>query len=471
MSEILVKTFTRHRDVKSLGYMNDWTAFDVCQIMPDGYFTGNKYHGAKRMGIVLCVDGDLPSDYAGGPIFNPLLTQLNKSHRPLILGRTQKIIDLTEILSDEQLKDVFNHDLLVNPIAVKKSYLDLFIDRNERIELHPYDKSGSFDNETVDVGPNGDADANTFFELESNVAISVGPVIGNADEAFTETTAILINDTGATASNKYLKLTTSLAGRHAGKYDAAKQLISVANAIGVRTADEHVWLDGLQIYVNSSSANNQYGAYFSNVAAGALLKISNCIIRQSGNNNYSYAGIMSDDSDASLTIWNTVLYGNGTIESGNNVCIYITNNTATNVYNCTCKDGYYGICRSGGTVNVYNTIVYNTAGNALNGTFGATNYNATDDATGGTNSIDNVDFTTTSYFVDAANGDFTLTADASDVIDVTSDQSSGLFSDDIAGNARTGAWCVGASEYVAAAGSILPLIGHSLGGQCNRMTG
>ena len=143
MSEILVKTLTRHRDSKSKYYMKDWTAGDVLQIMPDGYFTKNKYRGAKHMGIVLRVEGNIPADYCQFDLDS------EKGETVLTHGRSKYIIDLASILTDLQLKDCFNHDLLVDPIKINQSYIDLFKDRSTRTCLLPYDKSGSFDNETA----------------------------------------------------------------------------------------------------------------------------------------------------------------------------------------------------------------------------------------------------------------------------------------------------------------------------------
>ena len=90
MREILVKTLTRNRDPLSKHYLKDWTAFDVCQIMPDGFFTKNKYKGAKRMGIVLKVDGDIPKDYAAWKEDDGIKIVEQD-------GRCKRVVDLTKI--------------------------------------------------------------------------------------------------------------------------------------------------------------------------------------------------------------------------------------------------------------------------------------------------------------------------------------------------------------------------------------
>jgi len=90
MAEILVKTITRHRDSKDPLYLKDWTAGDVLQIAPDGFFTKNKYKGAKRMGIVLKVDGDIPKDYAAWKEDDGIKIVEQD-------GRCKRVVDLTKI--------------------------------------------------------------------------------------------------------------------------------------------------------------------------------------------------------------------------------------------------------------------------------------------------------------------------------------------------------------------------------------
>ncbi len=457
MTEILVKTLTRHRDPLSKSYMKDWTAFDVCQIMPDGYFTKNKHGGAKGMGIVLKVDGKIPADYHGGVILNPDITYANKSFTSAILGRSQKTIDLTKILTDQQLRDCFNHDLLMQPIYVKGSYIDLFQDRSTRTGLHPYDQSGSFDNETVDVGPAGHADANTFFEFESNVTISAGAVIGLADEAFTETATITINGTGA-VSGKAITFRTTGAGFHGGKHDATKQLINVTDGIGISIIDEFVDFDKIQVEVNNVTGDDRNVLNYSNLLTSTF-NVSNCILKSYGGSTYASAGIFIFDPDiATFKAWNTVIFNGSSVADSGNAGVRVRDAVNAFFYNLTIQGFYYGLLQNAGTVDAYNTIAYANVNNAFQGTFGTTNFNASDDATGGTNSIDNVDFTSTPYFTNAAAGDFSLTADAADVINAAAgdDQSGGLFADDIIGTSRPqGAnWDVGAFEFVAAAGGL-----------------
>lgn len=372
MSEILIKTYTRHRDTKDPFYMHDWTAWDVVQIMPDGYWGKNKHQGGKYLGIVLQVEADIPHDFAGKVAFD--LDEKLKS-------RTDKIIDLSKILTDQQLKDCFNHDYLMHPIKYNGSYLNLFEPRANRTELHSYDKSGSFSSGSVDVGPNGHADANTFFEFESNLADPLtGALTGNTDEgSWNETNGITLVGTTTSAAN-YLVFSASNGGRHQGQYDTDYHYLDIQDDVAIYVQEDYVRLDGLQFNLTETSLLYVEGVRIRYLTASNNdVRISNCIMKGNCSGTGSARGIRVY-TDSIVTIWNNIIYdiisgsdtgfsgiyfGGGTVELTNNL-----------IQNC-----YYGLNLAGGTVDVYNTTVFDCSDD-FNGAFNTIDYCASDDGDG-----------------------------------------------------------------------------------------
>lgn len=450
MAEILVKTLTRHRDILSEFYMKDWTAFDVVNIMPDGFYSGNKHSGAKGMGIVLKVPGDIPADYHRyeQTKFNDYLVKE--------YGRSKYIIDLTTILTKQQLKDCFNHNLLVNPIAINQSYIDLFISRDQRTTLHPYDKSGSFDNETVDVGPNGHADANTWSEFESNVAISVGGVIGDCDEDYVDTTNFTITGTGC-VSGKILTFTCSGAGRHSGVWTTSAMELNMVQ--GMIISDPYVTIDGFQISVSNIYTT---GIDLNNSGANGSYIAKNCILK--GVSSGGKYGIRLNNIGTGGLIYNNILYdftgdnlGDGISENtSNSPSVY--NNT---VINC---DGA-GIRIEYTAANIRNNLCQaNATDYVITDVGGTISKNVSEDATSPDAAYRSKDVHTNSVFKNYGADDYRLDS-GGDVTNLAilddGDDLSGVFTDDIEGQTRD-TWYIGASEIVAVGGISVPIAWHHL---------
>lgn len=456
--EILVKTLTRHRDPLSKYWMKDWTAGDIVNIVPDGTYTQNKHNGAKTMGIVLRVNGKVPEDYYK---YEP--TQFNDFSIDEY-GRSKYVVDLASILTDVQLKNCFNHDYYVNLIVLKQSYLDLLKPRESRTSLLAYDKSGSFDNETIDVGPNGHADANTFLEFESNVAISAGEVIGLADEDFDETTRITIAGTGAVVG-KPVTFRCTGAGKHDGKEDAtAARLILSHTSYVMLFQDDYINVDGLQL-INTNSSSGA-GVIFQH---GGIANLSDCIIRGSNPSSGGIGMALVADADAVTNIWNNVLYDfyrgirHSFANSGQVMAIY--NNTIADLVNA----GII-ISDSAGDVALYlkNNIVFNTSDDYNLSTFTLRNYTNNCGEDNDSGSQDNYVQTSqagTDLFTDYTGKDFSIKDVNSDIYEVgislASDADSKLnISDDIIGTARPQVtnYDIGAFEFVGGA----PPVGRPL---------
>ncbi len=452
MAELLVKTYTRHRNSSDPYYMKDWTAGDILCVMPDGFYTKNKHQGAKRMGIVLLVEADLPKEYAYWSEEDKDKCA-DKENWIKELGRTKYIADLRYLLTDQQLKDAYNHDILVNPIRVTQSYLDWIKPRSERTTLDVYDKSGTFDNEIVDVGPNGHPDANTFLEFESNVAETLtGPTIGDCDEQLNETGAISISGITA-ASDKYLEFRASGDGFHGGKWNDNAQTIVVSNGIAVNNSIAHVRLTGLQIKTTGTWI--RYGYYCGLSAAND--RIDSCIFASTNTGSGSH-GIYIGGSFGVHKIFNTIVYDNV-----NSSGIHISAGTDVDILNCTIEGCSKGIECSGGTVDVANCAIFNN-GDDFSGAFNSISHCASDDGDGtdaqtldSTNDYEN-------EFTDAPNHDYSLVSGSVCVGNGTDDPGSGLFSDDIIGSTRSSPWDIGAFEYVSGGGEeIIKIISETAG--------
>jgi len=275
MTEILVKTYTRHKDSKSDLCMKDWTAGDVL-IRPDGYYTQNKYSGSKLFGVVLLLDGKMPLDYAGKTLFDPSLKAQDDYSK--ILGRTQKIIQLENWLTAQQLQDVYDHDKLVAPITIKQSYLDVLVDRSLRTKIDPLDVHASFASGTIDVGPNGHSDANDFQEFESNIINLTGNLTGDADEAFEETNQITVTGFNI-GSGQTLTFKASGNGKHSAYPDTAG---SPANYRQRTSGSGHAWT------INISDGNT------------GKIKFEGLDLRSSSTNTSDEIFRMSDEADMTV---------------------------------------------------------------------------------------------------------------------------------------------------------------------------
>ena len=282
--EVLVKTYTRHRDPNSRLYLRDWTAGDILQIQPDGFFTRNRHAGAKRMGIVLCVPGRFRwQDYTWTP------EEIDRMERRLIPWRRAKYyVDLSKLFDDRRLRDLYNHDYTVPAITVNKNPIDLFEPVELRTVLNPYDRAGTFTSGTIDVGPNGHSDANTFFEFESNCGDLTGDLIGDCNEAFNESNANIIDIAGFADNGYTLTFRISGAGRHQGKWDTNYYYMSYGGGKGTQiqlyqNADlTHFTLDGFQVIVSRNNIYSQYVFNLYQIIASAIL-VKNCIINEHTN--------------------------------------------------------------------------------------------------------------------------------------------------------------------------------------------
>lgn len=282
-----------------------------------------------------------------------------------------------------------------------------------------------------------------------------------------DTVARSINvDIGTSATN-YVLFTTQGSDRHEGVWDASKYRLSITNADSpfYLNAANHVRIDGLQMEMISTTADEFILVKPSNAnqtGNGKDLRVSNCILRSNNPTTGTTVGIECrpfGSGSGEVYIWNNIVYGftSGIRCEAGPPTAKLYNNT---VYDC--EYNIYANSTSA-CIAVNNlSAAGGTTDFLAGGSFASgTQYNASSDGSApGTNSRTSQTFT----FVDSANKDFHLTSgDAGARNFGLSDPGSGLFSDDIDGETRSGSWDIGADEYVAAATASgarkLPLMG------------
>ena len=295
--------------------------------------------------------------------------------------------------------------------------------------------------------------------------IEIGGTWSSAD-----TTACTVNGFTTDATH-YVNIYTSSSARHKGVWSSSYYQLLVSNATALTIYDEYVRLDGLQVGKSSSSANGQGVVYYAGVAAGNALHISNCIFKQAGNNSYREPGIYSDDADAVVYMWNTIVYGSGTADNALNTTVYAYRGTWS-IYSCTVIGGKYGVYYSGATTcTVKNTY----AGGTLTedfyrgaGTLAKTNCASEDQSADDTSGADETQSncvaaavaldTDTFVNVTAGSQNFHLAADGLSPlmgagVSTTGDSAPLNFTTDIDGDTRDSSWDIGADAWVVAVSS------------------
>ncbi|MCK5211341.1 right-handed parallel beta-helix repeat-containing protein, partial [Candidatus Parcubacteria bacterium] len=276
-----------------------------------------------------------------------------------------------------------------------------------------------------------------------------------------DSTAVTING-WTTGENNYLKIYTPVdtdevgeSQRHTGKWDDDKYRLS-SNAINViYIQDDHVRIDGLQIYQTQTN-NNSDGISTWETGVNSSIYISNNIIKGSNPSSaHSYRGIYPRATGAGsiVRIWNNIVYDIGTsdttrahgIENGSDWILYVYNNT---VYN---SDIGYQDNDNGSTQIIINNIAQNcNYGFYASWAFESeSDYNISDDWTApGDNSLT----TTTVTFVDEANKDYHLAPTSAGIDQGTSSVAS-IVTDDIdgwirppGGESGASTWDIGADE-------------------------
>ena len=275
-----------------------------------------------------------------------------------------------------------------------------------------------------------------------------------------DTTNVAISGWTTTSTN-YIKIYTTSAARHSGKYDTNKYRLEITpgysmNILSISTP--FVKIDGLQIKGIASSTNSFAGIGFSSVSAGGMSEISNNIITAdlTGATGSSYNGIVMFYSSAK--IWNNIIYGfskSGISAKGTNLSSSAT--STVYLYNNTVYGNASGTVRSAGIVVAKNNISSNNNIDYV-GTFNASSTNnissdATSPNAGGTDCSGHSCINQTVSFVSSSTSDFHLAPTDSSAKDSGVDLSADpnlSFTTDIDGQTRPfgSAWDIGADEFV-----------------------
>jgi hypothetical protein len=291
-------------------------------------------------------------------------------------------------------------------------------------------------------------------------AVALLPADITADDAYTiHCRGSVADPTNVTVSTvtdatHYVLIQAETGHRASAVWDASKYRLSTtpaANSLVLGAAYARV--DGLQIeYVGTG--NSRTTVQLS--AAGTRdHRISNCHIRRPSSATGTYlVGLSIGDSASNFVrVWNTVIAGFSEANSK-----AIASGSSSNYgafYNCTFAGNAMAIGSSSSCLQFKNCLFTGNTTDCASTVAAGTDYNATNNAsigytvTGGGNIHDRVGQT----FTFAGAGDYHLASNDAGARDYgVTDPGSGLFSNDIDGETRSGSWDIGADEYVAASG-------------------
>lgn len=275
-------------------------------------------------------------------------------------------------------------------------------------------------------------------------------------------------DTGTgytTSSSYYINITSPSSERHAGVWSTSKYRLVCSNSYGGALTLQENYVKVTYLQIHNSNADRPAGINCPTTLTdnANLITIAYNLIKVSPSGNqygYKSAPIRTVGDYIDTRIYNNILYDgrSGNDDSyGINISSFGSSNLIYNNTIANCETGVYS--DNNNTVTLKNNI-FTSCDVPATGTYAAgTDYNVTDHdsmhytVTGGGNSHDHTSHTFT--FTDSDNDNYHLGSTDTGAIDLgVSDPGSGLFSDDIDGESRSGSWDCGADEYVSAGGSI-----------------
>ena len=250
------------------------------------------------------------------------------------------------------------------------------------------------------------------------------------------TTAVTL-DSWTTDDTRYIQIES--ASSHGGKWNDNIFRISYTSAsngaaVDIRLSTRHIKFVGIQIEVNPTSTNYVHPVRcYSTINGDYVFTFDKCIMRMTGTNSRWGYGVQG----------NTPSSGIGTINSIN--CQFYGFDYST--YGCA-FDVHTSVI-----VNMYNTTIvdctnswYNSGGGNTVNAWNVGQSNVDNPVTGTTCS------STTPTFVDPVSYDYHLqSSDTTWKDQGTTDPGTGLYSDDIDGQTRSGTWDIGADEYISTA--------------------
>ena len=276
-----------------------------------------------------------------------------------------------------------------------------------------------------------------------------------------DTTAVVI-DGWTTGASNYIEIRCDSGDGHSGTWDDTKyRLVNTAGGYSIDIREAYVRLFGLQLHYDRTGGG---GALY--VGAGNDLgdvRIGNCLLYSTNTAAYiCRVNQAATTGTGTVTFYNTILYAN-TAQHG----LYAVMGSSQNcyIYNCLITGVSDDAIETDGTnVTAINTVSFNNADD-FKDVFSSIDYCASDDGDG-TNGINWTSEATdwnnnfTSYSPVKTTADYSLVSGSADLVDAgTDDPGAGLYSDDIAGNARSSPWDIGPFEWVTAGAVTLMIMG------------
>ncbi|MFC2092070.1 fibronectin type III domain-containing protein, partial [Elusimicrobiota bacterium] len=280
-------------------------------------------------------------------------------------------------------------------------------------------------------------------DLVSDDRVEIG--VCYADSVIDDTVII---DGSITSDTNYMKLTAAESDRHTGAAGTGVVIDPTANGHVVDIRDDHTVVEWLEItgWVNTP-VNSMEAVH----AEADQLVIRNMIIHDNDYaNNANADGICHEIDNSTVTVINCIVYnitrGGIVIQGGTNRYMNAYNCT---VYNVSGDDSmanmYVG---TGNTFNAINCISMKSGryGDFVGSSWGNSRNNISHDGTApGADSQTYVELD--DMFVSLSTGSEDLhLVDLSLAVDKGTDTISGIFTDDIDGDTRTGTWDIGADE-------------------------
>jgi hypothetical protein len=258
-----------------------------------------------------------------------------------------------------------------------------------------------------------------------------------------DTSACLINGFVTSVTN-YLKIIGTDFPSD-GVFDATKYLITADDSWCIYSQEAYVKIENIQA-IPKETGGAAYG-FLINTGSGRL-DIDSCFLKGDCAGTGGCYGINTTGADT-VNVYNTVVKN---IAGTTGHRAYFTDNSGStmNIYNCVAHDNYYSYWGYSGTMNVYNSA-------GITGSVSVfTSCDVIDyciSAGGdGTNAQTPKSGDFDAEYPNLDSDDYTPASDGNSVGNGTDDPSSGLYSDDIAGTARSSTWDIGAWEYVSAGG-------------------
>jgi len=212
-------------------------------------------------------------------------------------------------------------------------------------------------------------------------------------------------------------------------------------------------VDGLQVGKSASTATDEPIVNYWGLDAGAIHWISNCHLKQAGNNGVREPVVNCADGDLTLYLWNSVLYGTSNYASTSNAALLSANSTAVSAYNCVFVS-YAGVNNAGGGTPVLKNCYAagQTAGTAYYGSPTLT-YCASNDTTAGSANgcVSSVALDTDTFI---STTDFHVAADGASPLQGAGNAPGGSaplnYTTDIDGQ-TVATWCIGVDGIAATA--------------------